>query len=139
MKLIFICKHNVFRSRVAEEYFKKTNKDPKIKVISRGLIMGGQSDPAQREIAKKLLGIKIEGRKPVPLTLPELIGADLVIVVANDIPSVVFDYQRITIEKKVVIWNIKDEQLQNKENIKRTILSIKEKVDQLNKKLEKKR
>jgi len=138
MKLIFICKYNAFRSRVAEEYFNKINKNKKINVISRGIIMGGDSDNEQRQISDKLLGINIAKRKPIPLTLPELIESDLIIVVANDIPKRVFDYQNVNLQKKLLIWKIKDEQKRNKRNINNIVLQIKERVENLNKTLEKK-
>ncbi|MBI5803220.1 hypothetical protein HY448_00860 [Candidatus Pacearchaeota archaeon] len=139
MKLIFVCKHNVFRSRVAEAYFKKINKNPRIKVISRGIIMGGEPDYQQARISKDVLGIDINKRKPIPLKIPEMVDADLIVVVANDIPKVVFDYQLAPIEEKVVIWNVKDEQLGNKKNIKNILLLIKRKVDKLIKNLENKK
>jgi protein-tyrosine-phosphatase len=138
MKLIFICKYNAFRSRVAEEYFNKINKNKKIKVISRGFIMGGGSDKEQRQISNKLLGINIAKRKPLPITLPELIETDLIIVVANDIPKKMFDYHNVNLQKKLVIWKIKDEQKRNKRNINNIVLKIKRRVDKLNKKLTKK-
>ena len=40
MKILFICKYNRFRSRVAAAYFKKINKNSKIKVESAGKDMG---------------------------------------------------------------------------------------------------
>jgi protein-tyrosine-phosphatase len=132
MKIIFICKYNAFRSRVAEEYFNKINKNKKIKVISRGLIMGGNSDNEQRQISNKLLGINIAKRKPLPITLPELIESDLIIVVANDVPKVIFDYQNVNLQKKLIIWKIKDEQKRNKSNINNIVLKIKERVENLN-------
>ena len=89
MKILFICKYNAFRSRVAEEYFKKINKNPEINVISRGFIIGGKSDKEQRYISKELLGINIGERDPMPLRLQELIESDLIIVVANDIPKII--------------------------------------------------
>jgi protein-tyrosine-phosphatase len=131
MKILFICKHNVFRSRIAEEYFKKINCNKKIEVISRGIVMGGHSDKEQREIPKQLLGIDIDKRKPVPLTKQDLENSDKIIVVANDIPRRVFDYQMMYIQDKVFIWKIKDEQLQNKKNIKQTTFEIKKRVDKL--------
>ena len=106
MKIIFICKYNAFRSRVAEEYFNKINKNKRIHVISRGIIMGGRPDKEAVEIPKELLGINIIKRKPLPITLPELIEADLIIVVANDIPKRIFDYQSINLQKKLIIWKI---------------------------------
>ncbi|MEK6840924.1 MAG: hypothetical protein AABX79_03145, partial [Nanoarchaeota archaeon] len=59
MKILFVCKYNAFRSRVAEEYFNKVISDKKIKgvnVISRGIIIGQDSDSEQRRISKSLLG-----------------------------------------------------------------------------------
>jgi len=138
-KILFICKYNVFRSRVAEEYFRKINKNPKIKIASSGLIMGGNSDAEQREIAKKILGINITKRKPMPIKLQELIKADLIVVVADDIPEILFNYQIVSLQKKLVMWKIKDEQKRNKENINKITLLIKNKVDKLNKELEKRK
>jgi protein-tyrosine-phosphatase len=131
MKILFICKHNVFRSRIAEEYFKKINSNKKIEAISRGIVMGGHSDKEQRGIPKQLLGIDIDNRTPIPLKLHDLESSDKIIVVANDIPRRIFDYQKMYIQDKVFIWKIRDEQLQNKKNIKRTTLEIKKRVDKL--------
>ena len=133
MNILFICKYNAFRSRIAEEYFRKINRNPKIKTASRGLIMGGNSDPVQRKVAKEILGINIAKRKPMPITLPELIKADKIVVVANDIPEIIFNYQNINLMKKVVIWKIKDEQKRNQNNIKSIVLQIKARVEELGK------
>jgi protein-tyrosine-phosphatase len=131
MKILFICKYNVFRSRVAEEYFREINKNRNISAMSRGIIMGGDSDPEQRGIAKKLLGIDINKRGALPVTQKDLIGADLIVIVANDIPRVVFDYHKGVLQKKIVIWKIRDEQRRNKKNINAIVLSIKRKVEEL--------
>ncbi len=136
MKILFICKYNAFRSRIAEEYFKKVNKNPKIKTLSRGLIMGGDSDKEQREISRKLLGINIAKRNSLPVRKSELKEADLIIVAANDIPRIIFNYDNNILQRKVRIWKIKDEQNRNKENIKKIVLLIKDKVDELNRELE---
>jgi protein-tyrosine-phosphatase len=138
MNILFICKYNAFRSRIAEEYFRKINRNPKIKTASRGLIMGGNSDIDQRGIAKKLLGVNIANRKPLPVTLPELVKADLIVVVADDIPKIIFNYQNEPLLKKIEVWNIKDEQKRNKANIKKIALLIKDKVEELNRKLNEK-
>lgn len=135
MKIIFICKYNAFRSRVAEEYFKKINKNKKIEIISRGFIMGGNSDKEQRRISNKLLRINIAKRKPLPIKIKELIDSDLIIVVANDIPKIMFNYSLVPLYKKLIIWRIKDEQMKNKKNINKIILEIKRKVDKLNRRL----
>jgi protein-tyrosine-phosphatase len=133
MKILFICKHNVFRSRVAEEYFNKINQNKGVTVMSRGLVMGGSSDSEQRSVARELLGVNIAKRGPLPLKKDELEETDKIIVVADDIPRVFFDYQIMTIQPKVEIWKIHDEQLKRKSNIKKTVLKIKKKVDGLDK------
>jgi protein-tyrosine-phosphatase len=137
MKILFICKYNAFRSRVAEEYFRKINSNKKkVRVMnSKGIIMGGDSDNVQRGEAKKLLGVNIAKRKPFPLTIADLREADRIIVVANDIPKIIFNFSLAPIMKKVVIWRIRDEQKKNRKNISKIILAIKRKVDKLNKRL----
>jgi protein-tyrosine-phosphatase len=135
MKILFICKYNAFRSRVAEEYFNKINKNKKITTISRGLITGGSPDKEQIELSKKILGINIIKRKPLPLTIQNLKEADLIVVVANDIPKIIFNYRSRRLFKKVIIWKIKDEQMRNKDNIKKIILLIKKKIEKLNRRM----
>lgn len=73
----------------------------------------------------------------MPLKLQELLEADLIVVTANDIPRIIFNFSLVDLQKKVIIWKIKDEQKRNKENIKRIILAIKDKVEELNRRLEK--
>lgn len=130
VKILFICKYNVYRSRVAEGYFKKINKNKKIKTISRGLIMGGKPDKIQIKLAKKLLGVNVVG-KPIPVNLEDLKKADKIIVVANDVPEIMFDYQLFNFKNKLEIWKVKDEQKQNSKNIKNLLNNIKKKVERL--------
>jgi len=137
MKLIFICKYNAFRSRVAEEYFNKINKNKRITAISRGFIYGGDADIEQQEMAKELLGVNIAKRNPLQITLEDMKNSDIIIVVANDIPRRMFDYKSYKFIKKVRFWKIKDEQYKDKKNIKRIMFGIKRRVDKLNKQLNK--
>ncbi len=137
MKLLFVCKYNAFRSRVAEEYFNKVKTNKKTKAISRGIIMGQDSDSTQRGISKSIIGVDISKRNPLPLTYQDMINNNLIIVVADDVPRIVFNYPLPSIQKKIVMWKIKDEQGLNKEKVRRIVLKIKRKVDDLLKKLEK--
>ncbi len=137
MKILFICKYNAFRSRVAEEYFNKINKNKDILALSRGIVIGGEPDKEQIELYKKILGINIGKRKPLPLRIQNLLEADLIVVVANDIPKIIFNYKSGLLFGKVWIWKIKDEQMRNKDNIKKIISLIKKRVDKLNRKLKK--
>ncbi len=129
MKLIFICKYNAFRSRVAESYFNKINKNKNIKVISRGFIVGISAGRTQLEILEKY-GIKIKG-KSKPVNFKELTEADRIIIVADDIPEIMFDYQNFDFKKKLTFWKIPDEQKGRGKNIIKIINSIKDKVEKL--------
>jgi protein-tyrosine-phosphatase len=138
MKILFICKYNAFRSRIAEEYFNKINKNKTIKAISRGFIYGGDADIEQQEMAKEFLGVNIAKRNPLQITIEDIKTSDMIIVVANDIPRIMFDYKSYKFIKKVRFWKIKDEQYKDKKNIKHIIFSIKERVEKLNSELSKK-
>lgn len=132
-KIIFVCKYNAFRSKTAEDYFNKINKNKKITSVSRGFIMGEVADNVQKSVAKEL-GVNIKG-KASPLVLKEMIKSDLIVVAANDIPKIMFNYWLNPIHKKVVIWKITDEQNRNKKNNEKIVKAIKKKVEKLNKKL----
>ncbi len=139
MNILFVCKHNVFRSKVAEAYFNKINKNANIKVKSAGIILGiginkkqKQGVKAQREVANEF-GIKVKG-KPKPLTVELLRKQDLIIITADNIPSSIFNNAEYI--KKLVVWKIPDEQFANKENIKRAIKLIIIKANKLIKQLE---
>ena len=136
MKILFICKYNVFRSKAAEAYFNKINKNKNITSISRGFIMGGVLDKTQKRIAKKF-GLEIK-QKQNPVNLKELIKTDKIIVVGEDIPRIMFDYQLVPLKNKVEIWEIKDEQKQNPKKVEMIIKKIIKKIDELNKQLSKK-
>ena len=59
--ILFVCKYNRFRSRVAEAYFKKINKK-NISAFSAGVFRGDYPlDKQELEVCKKL-GINIEGK-----------------------------------------------------------------------------
>jgi protein-tyrosine-phosphatase len=134
--ILFICKYNVFRSKVAEAYFKKINKNKNIKVKSAGLILGCKKNYKIIEICKKLglkLKIKSEGLNICLIKL-----ADIIIIVANDVPKEIFKYNK-KYPKKVILWEIKDMSDTEKDvDLKReiTIKQIMKKVDELNKQLE---
>jgi protein-tyrosine-phosphatase len=134
MKILFICKYNAFRSKIAESYFKKLNKNKNIIATSAGFINGGGADKTQRYFAKKILGVEIKG-KMRPLSLKLLREQDLIVVVAKDVPKIMFNHSEGYGKAKFVYWGIKDEQLQNKKNVEKIVRKIGRKVESLVKKL----
>lgn len=133
--ILFICRYNRFRSRVAEAYFKKINKNKNIHSKSAGLIKGMPLSKTQITMtSSKQFGIDIKG-KPQGLSSKLLFWQDIIIVVADDVPSKVFDKKRKYI-KKVIYWKIKDLKLEdNRKEGKRVIQKIIKKVDDFYKKL----
>jgi len=127
--VLFVCKYNVFRSKIAEEYFKKINKNKKIKIASRGFIVGGAPDRAQLAGAR-MLRVKLKG-KPKPVNLKELLKADLIILIADDVPKIMFNYWLAPLEKKIIVWKIKDEQRKNMRNIEKIVNRIKKNIEKL--------
>ena len=135
-KILFICKYNRFRSRVAASYFRKMSKNKGIIAESAGIIRGGYPLSAGQVKAAKELGINIEG-KPKILSTELLSWADTIVIVADNVPAFLFnDY---IYGKILFVWKIKDVDSgnnikQNKDRIKQ----IMKKVDELIKKLKKK-
>jgi protein-tyrosine-phosphatase len=134
MKILFVCKYNRFRSRVAEAYFNKINKNKHIKATSRGLIKGDYPLNRTEVSAAKKLGIDISGR-PRAMDVDLLKKTDLVVIVADNVPKETF---YTTFKKRVIVWKIRDlEYRDGKDLIQRKIKRIMRKVKRLSKRLEK--
>lgn len=129
MKILFLCKYNAFRSKVAESYFNKINKNKKNRAISRGFILGGAPDKTQRRVAKRFKA-EIKGIQRA-VSLKELIDSDKIIVVANDIPKIMFNYKLSPVKKKIEIWKIKDEQREDERKAEKIVKKIIKKVKRL--------
>ena len=126
-KILFICKHNIFRSKVAEACFKKLNKK-NCESKSAGIITSKTSNPVQRNVGKRL-GIII--KEPSRNVSTELLKwADLIILVANDVPPYLFDYDKRH-ETKLIVWKIQDVFNNKEQDIEKAIESIRKKVKSL--------
>ena len=71
------------------------------------------------------------------VNVKSLLWADKIIVVADDVPMPIFDSKKW--KNKVEIWKIPDEEADNERNINKIVKAIMKKVNNLNKKLEKKK
>ncbi|MFA5856574.1 MAG: hypothetical protein WC867_04400 [Candidatus Pacearchaeota archaeon] len=129
MNIIFICRHNVFRSRVAEFYFKKYNKNKNIKAISGGLIKGIKNNKGQIEAFKDLNINPNKFTKPKNISVDILRKQDLIIIAADDVPIELFNNKSYV--KKVIKWNIKDVTYDNKLHSIESINLIEKKVKNL--------
>jgi len=136
VNILFICKYNRFRSKVAEVYFRKINRNKDIVVKSRGIIeVNKPLDPAERRRNKyleKQFGFRLYG-KSTGLDVKSLLWADKIIIVADDVPLPLFDSSKW--KEKVEVWKVPDEKADNIPNINKSVGFIIKKVDNLVKKL----
>ena len=130
--ILFVCKYNRFRSQVAESYFKKINKNKKVKVQSAGIIQIDRAltegERARNKYLRKKHGLKIKKRSK-GLRAMMLQEVDKVIVVANDVPKEIFTHWRW--KDKIEIWKIKDEPGAELKKVETITNQIKKKVEEL--------
>src|SRR3989338_2751248 len=105
MNILFVCKYNRFRSKVAEAFFNRNNTNKKNKAKSAVVIEGNPIAPEVFEGAKDC-DINIKS-KPQSLSSKLLQWQDIVVIVANDVPVKLFE-ENEKYGKKVVVWNIED-------------------------------
>ncbi|MDO8528451.1 MAG: hypothetical protein Q7S06_00995 [Nanoarchaeota archaeon] len=133
INLLFVCRYNRFRSRIALAYFNKINKNKSIKAKSAGLIKGNPLSPFTIKIAKEEFELDIKG-KIQGLSSKLMAWQNMTVVVANDVPSQVFDKNK-KYGKEVIVWKIKDVAGSDKVAVEEITKSIIKKVDDLNEKL----
>jgi len=128
MKIVFVCKYNRFRSKLAESYFNKIMRKTRHKAKSAGLILHTPPDSKIREFFQKH-GLPISS-KVRGLNMKLLGWSDVIIIVTNDIPARIFDFP-MKLGKKVVVWNIKDAERDDDAHREIILKQIKRKVDAL--------
>ena len=133
MKIMFICKHNRFRSRVAFGYFNKINKNKKIKSYSAGIFKGIPVNPVTIGIAEEN-EINIKGKTNC-IDEKLLDSLDMLVIVANDIPKSLFNGKF----PEIRVWKIPDCKQIDRKRIREIIRMIMRKVDALVKELEDKK
>lgn len=124
MNLLFICKANRFRSRVAEAVFNHYNKNKKIEVKSAGVKL----DPIRPYVAKIVIGIlnkkgiKMNDEKSKPIDKNLIKWADKLVIVADNVDPNLFP------REKRKVWKIKDADESEVEKVKIIINKIEGKV-----------
>lgn len=131
MNILFVCKHNRFRSKVAEALFLRYNKNKKIKVKSAGVSLDMMrpfvAQSAHDEMGKR--GIRIDDDQAHSVNSEVLKWADRIVIVADNILSDGFS------KNKVEVWKIKDTSQEDLKGIKKIVDSIDRKVRDLVKKV----
>ena len=118
-RVLFICKYNRFRSKIAEIFFKRYNRNKLYEAKSAGIIKGRYPLDEREVGAAREMGINLKGR-PQGLSSDLLIWQDIVIVVADDVPVELFKRNKKH-GKKLIIWKVPDFKHGKKQEIKRII------------------
>ena len=135
INVLYVCRYNRFRSRVAEEYFNQINKNRNVHTDSAGLIMGSQ--PLTKEELKipKNMGLNLSRKSPKGLSTDLMRKTNWVVIVADNVPKKVFSVSKI--KRKITVWKMKDMvHGESKALIEKKIRKIMKKVRKLVKKLE---
>ena len=132
MKILFVCKYNRFRSKIAEAIFNKLNKNKHHKAISAGIIRGSPISPPIIHAAK-MAGYPIRG-KPQGLSADLLKWHDTAIIVADDVPLEIFKDNK-KYGHKTIVWKIPDTTSDKSEEMQKIIIQIEREIISLIKKL----
>lgn len=111
MNILFICRHNRFRSKVAEAFFNFYIKQDKFfynrnkenKARSRGIIKDIDTSENVVEVLKGH-NIELKSKKSIKVSEKDLKWADLIVVVADDIKNSDLKVK----DKKIIKWKISD-------------------------------
>lgn len=127
MKILFICKHNRFRSKVAEALFKKYNKNKKIKAGSCGTNLDYILVAKNVVKVLKIFGVKRVNRYPRKISKKLINDSDLIVIVANNINKNIFKKYK----KKIIVWKISDTSQDDYSGILKRARLIEKKVNNL--------
>ena len=137
MKILFICRYNNFRSKVAKLFFDKLNKNPTVETKASGLIKAVHYSREQQQEALNKFGIRLEG-------VSELLDEDLyhwpdkIILVGDDIPATFFKELKAE-GTEIIVWKLKDilpNDLDYKEKTQKLTESILKEVKKVEKELQ---
>ena len=132
--ILFVCRYNRFRSVLAEAFFNKYNKDKLIVVKSAAPIRGMPLSHKVKKLAKEFK-VKIKD-KPHGLTSRLMKWQNITVIVADDVPNVLFNKNKIY-GKKVIHWHIPDVKDDNLGEMRKITRIIKKKVIKLVKDIKK--
>lgn len=92
--VLFICKFNQTRSQFAREIFKKLNKNKNIKADSAGIIKPEHYKDLDRDLKFVFRKHSLKHKKPKQLSKKLLKKQDYIVVMADDVPLLLFNSQK---------------------------------------------
>jgi len=132
--ILFICKHNRFRSKVAEALFKKYAKEKRLRISVKSAGTFPDFLPVAKDVIKSLeeFGVKKINRKPQRINKELIKNSDLIVIVADNVKKKDLGDLR---GKKVVRWKISDTNQFDYNGILERVKDIDNRVKRLAKRL----
>ena len=126
MNILFICKHNRFRSKVAEALFRHYYKGDSVKVRSAGTIVDLMHPYVSRAVHAVLRerDVSLRDDGAVKLDSFMLKWADKIVIVADNVSPDMFQGREMIGSKPVVFWPIGDASEIDVEGIRRRVSDI---------------
>ena len=123
MNILFICRHNRFRSKVAEAIFNKLNRNKSIKAESAGII---KDIPASKNVRKVLKEKRMKLKSIISRRFNEGIirRTDIIVIVADNVSKGIFRKFR----KKIIVWKISDVSQSDVKGIRKRVGMIEKRV-----------
>jgi protein-tyrosine-phosphatase len=131
MNILFICKYNRFRSKVAEAVFSKLNKNKEIKFKSAGI----RPDVLRPYVAQSVInllaekGYRVVDEASHQVSEQLVAWADKIVIAADNVHPDLFP------REKREVWEIEDADESETDRIRKTIVQIEKKVKDLIKSL----
>ena len=123
MNILFICRHNRFRSKVAEAIFNKLNRNKSIKAESAGII---KDIPASKNVRKVMKDKRMKLKSIISRRFNEGIirRTDIIVIVADNVSKGIFRKLR----KKIIVWKISDVSQSDVKGIRKRVGMIEKRV-----------
>ncbi len=104
VKILFVCKHNRFRSKVAEAFFNKYNKNEKNEVKSAGIALDFMRPYVAEDVYKILEDMDVKIGDTIARKIDEELirWSDKIIIVADNVEEGMFG------TKDVEVWKVED-------------------------------
>lgn len=132
MKILFLCKHNRFRSKVGECIFNKININKKINAESAGLI--GSIHPTCKNVVDVLKekGYNLVNFIPRRVDNIKIKDYDILVIVADNVDPIFF---KDSYNGKIIWWKVTDCDESDVVGIRERVNEIEEKIKELIKEL----
>ena len=126
MNILFVCRHNRFRSKVAEAVFRHNYKGAEVKTKSAGLAVDIMHPYIARNVVlalkEKGISVRDDGAKRIDSFI--LKWADKIIIVADNVSPNMFKDKELIDGKQIIQWDISDTSESDFEGIKKRINKI---------------